>query len=70
MSIEWTPRQPTGSLALTKLGTIEIYQDKDGMCVDINGRRAWSAWRDTLEGIQLSISGSLYNWEYLNSFML
>ena len=66
----WTQRQPSGSMAIVEgLGLIEIYRDKDGMCVDINGNRAWSAWRASEAMIAMSMDSYISQWQYLNSFV-
>lgn len=50
------------------LGSIMIHRAEGGLAVDINGRRAWSAWRSDLQGIQFSMQQYTRDWAYLNSF--
>jgi len=50
------------------LGLIEVYRDQKGYCCDINGKRAWSAWKDNLRGIELTLRSQIKSFEYLNSF--
>lgn len=65
----WSPRDTGGSLTVVEgLGLIEIYRDQSGNCVDINGKRAWSSWRESERMIQLAMQGHVRNWDYLNSF--
>lgn len=68
----WTGSETKGkermSAQFEGLGSVVIHREKDGLAVDINGRRAWSSWKDSVKGIQLSIQTSVAEWNYLNSF--
>lgn len=69
-TFNWIPREGGGSRCVVdNLGLVEVYRDAGGMCVDINGKRAWSAWRSDINGIQLDMQGRIREWEYINSFV-
>lgn len=50
------------------LGYIEVYRDTKGSCVDINGKRAWSSWKQSQDEVKLSLDDTFKKWEYLNLF--
>lgn len=66
----WTARESGGCKLTTEaIGLIEIYRDpKSGLCIDINGKRAWSCFRDCEESAKLYVIGKVRDWQYINSF--
>ncbi len=67
--IIWDKRDAGGTMTvITGLGVIEIYRDINGNCVDINSKRAWSAWKASERQIQMVMNQHIRNWDYLNSF--
>jgi hypothetical protein len=67
--ITWTPRNGGGLITvIDNLGIIEIYRDSNGNCVDINSKRAWSAWKANENQIRMQMNQHIRNWDYLNSF--
>jgi hypothetical protein len=70
--MEWKLVGPDNRFEATheKLGTFVIYRDPPtpGWCVDINGNRAWSAWRGTHDSVKYNISNNVRTWEYLEKF--
>lgn len=66
--MKWSQRDGGGYIANVEgLGLVEIYRDKGGNCVDINGKRAWSAWKESQEMMKYSVADMLWNWQYINT---
>lgn len=67
---EWSPRDAGGFIRIhNKLGLIEIHPWSGGNCVSINGKVAWSAWRESFELMTYTINDKIHAWEYLNKFV-
>lgn len=67
--VEWEDDGKEGWIAKVEgLGTVRIYRDSGGNCVDINGLRAWSAWRESIGMMKLSINRKIREWKYISSF--
>lgn len=69
MSITFKRINPSRSVAEVEgLGTVEIYGPAYAYNIDINGKRAWSLHRESLEMTELSMKQRIRDWQYLNSF--
>lgn len=70
MQITWERREAGGyTTELIGLGRVEIYNSaEDGRVVYINGKCAWSHWREDVESMKITLATRFRNWEYLNSF--
>jgi hypothetical protein len=64
----WTNTDNGCYANVTRLGKVEIYVAKGGFAVDINGKRAWSAWKGNLRSVQLDIAHMINQWAYIDQF--
>lgn len=67
--IEWTDMDGWYQTTVPKLGLVQIHKAANGWAVDINGKRAWSAWRASLDSIKFEMGQKLRQWQYLNTFI-
>lgn len=74
--VEWQQRKGGGLFTdVEGLGRVEILRAytklvgfQEGWCVNINGLRHSSAYRDGMSGAKLSMTTEIKTWIYLNSF--
>lgn len=66
----WSPRNDGGFLRIVDgLGLVEVYRTRQhGNACFINGKVAWSAWREPLPNMLLKINQDIRQWQYLNEF--
>lgn len=76
VKVEWQAREGGGLFTdVEGLGRVEILRANtklvgfdEGWCVDINGLRHSSAYRDGLSGAMYRMTDEIKTWIYLNSF--
>jgi hypothetical protein len=67
---EWEKRDGGGITRVEDgLGRIDVYEDRNGCAIDINGQRAWSAFKGTERRASLWVDGDVRMWKYIQGFI-